>query len=182
MLDLLRSDPKTSEEEHFKLQLVSTEVERVKYLVRSYLRCRLDKVRTSSDVSIAAIEVYTNPSSNVVCLGGTVFSSYHTHTRRALTPIRTGADTCKAVRTRYDFDISYKLLIAGLRPRRYTALLHQHFSSSVLNSLPEWLRRMDDVGNDGLSMGKRSSVNRLELVTNAQGLTQCDNQIKIYQF
>lgn len=44
MLDLLRSDPKTSEEEHFKLSLVSTEVERVKYLVRSYLRCRLDKV------------------------------------------------------------------------------------------------------------------------------------------
>jgi GINS complex subunit 4 len=45
MLDLLRSDPKTSEEEHFKLQLVSTEVERVKYLIRSYLRCRLDKVK-----------------------------------------------------------------------------------------------------------------------------------------
>jgi hypothetical protein len=37
---------------------------------------------------------------------------------------------------------------------RYTNLLHQHFSSSVLNSLPEWLRRMDDVGNDGTSMGK----------------------------
>lgn len=44
MLELLRSDPKTSEEEHFKLQLVSTEVERVKYLIRSYLRCRIDKV------------------------------------------------------------------------------------------------------------------------------------------
>lgn len=44
MLDLLKSDPKTTDEEHFKLQLVATEVERVKYLIRSYLRCRLDKV------------------------------------------------------------------------------------------------------------------------------------------
>ena len=49
MLELLRSDPKTSEEEHFKLQLVSTEVERVKYLIRSYLRCRLDKVSLSEN-------------------------------------------------------------------------------------------------------------------------------------
>ncbi|KAJ9104350.1 hypothetical protein QFC19_003992 [Naganishia cerealis] len=44
MLDLLRSDPQTSSEEHFKLILVQTEMERVKYLVRAYLRCRLDKV------------------------------------------------------------------------------------------------------------------------------------------
>ncbi|KAI5455303.1 GINS complex subunit [Naganishia albida] len=44
MLDLLRSDPKTSEEEHFKLIIVQTEMERVKYLVRAYLRCRLAKV------------------------------------------------------------------------------------------------------------------------------------------
>lgn len=45
MLELLRSDPKTSEEEHFKLIIVQTEMERVKYLVRAYLRCRLAKVR-----------------------------------------------------------------------------------------------------------------------------------------
>jgi hypothetical protein len=44
MLDLLRSDPKTSEEEHFKLMLVQTEVERVKFLIRSYVRCRMAKV------------------------------------------------------------------------------------------------------------------------------------------
>jgi len=69
-----------------------------------------------------------------------------------------------------DFDISYKLLIAGLHLHRYTALLHQHFSSSVLNSLPEWLRRMDDVGNDGLSMGKRPPVNGFEVDANAEAL------------
>lgn len=44
MLDLLRSDPTTSSEEHFKLIIVQTEMERVKYLVRAYLRCRLAKV------------------------------------------------------------------------------------------------------------------------------------------
>jgi hypothetical protein len=44
MVTTLRSDPATSEEEHFKLVLVQTEMERVKYLVRSYVRCRLSKV------------------------------------------------------------------------------------------------------------------------------------------
>ncbi|KAJ9110574.1 hypothetical protein QFC20_002903 [Naganishia adeliensis] len=36
MLELLRSDPKTSEEEHFKLIIVQTEMERVKYLVEKF--------------------------------------------------------------------------------------------------------------------------------------------------
>lgn len=45
MVSALRSDPQTSEEEHFKLMLVQTEMERVKYLVRSYVRTRLHKVR-----------------------------------------------------------------------------------------------------------------------------------------
>ena len=45
MLQTLRSDPQTSEEEHFKLVLVQTEMERVKFLVRSYVRTRLAKVR-----------------------------------------------------------------------------------------------------------------------------------------
>lgn len=44
MVDTLRSDPQTSEEEHFKLVLVMTEMERVKFLVRSYVRTRLWKV------------------------------------------------------------------------------------------------------------------------------------------
>ena len=44
MLNTLRADPQTSEEEHFKLVLVQTEMERVKFLVRSYVRTRLAKV------------------------------------------------------------------------------------------------------------------------------------------
>lgn len=73
MVDLLKSDPKTSEEEHFKLMLVMTEMERVKYLVRSYVRTRLAKVGLScasvclapssdSDVGSSAAEKRTRKS------------------------------------------------------------------------------------------------------------------------
>jgi GINS complex subunit 4 len=44
MVDTLRTDTQTTEEEHFKLMLVMTEMERVKYLARSYVRVRLWKV------------------------------------------------------------------------------------------------------------------------------------------
>lgn len=37
---------------------------------------------------------------------------------------------------------------------RYTELVHTHFQHSVLDSLPEWLRKMDDTYGDGLSMGQ----------------------------
>ncbi|KAG6334816.1 hypothetical protein ID866_4268 [Astraeus odoratus] len=43
-VQLLRSDPSSSEEEHFRIMLVQTEVERVKFIVRSYLRTRLFKI------------------------------------------------------------------------------------------------------------------------------------------
>jgi len=47
MLATLRADPTTSEEEYFRLALVQTEMERAKFLVRSYVRTRLHKVGTS---------------------------------------------------------------------------------------------------------------------------------------
>ncbi|KIK80575.1 hypothetical protein PAXRUDRAFT_158300 [Paxillus rubicundulus Ve08.2h10] len=43
-VQLLRSDPSSSEEEHFRIMLAQTEVERVKFVVRSYLRIRLFKI------------------------------------------------------------------------------------------------------------------------------------------
>ncbi|KAG2155330.1 Sld5-domain-containing protein [Suillus bovinus] len=43
-VQLLRTDPSSSEEEHFRIVLVQTEVERVKFIVRSYLRTRLFKI------------------------------------------------------------------------------------------------------------------------------------------
>ncbi|EIN04572.1 GINS complex Sld5 component [Punctularia strigosozonata HHB-11173 SS5] len=41
---LLRSDPDSSEEEHFRIMLAQTEIERVKFVVRSYVRTRLYKI------------------------------------------------------------------------------------------------------------------------------------------
>lgn len=43
-VQLIRSDPGASQEEHFRIVLVQTEIERIKFIVRSYLRTRLFKV------------------------------------------------------------------------------------------------------------------------------------------
>ena len=43
-VNLLRSDPDASEDEHFRIMLAQTEIERVKFVVRSYVRTRLSKV------------------------------------------------------------------------------------------------------------------------------------------
>lgn len=40
----LRPDARTTDEEHFKLQLVQAEAERIKFLLRAYIRCRIYKV------------------------------------------------------------------------------------------------------------------------------------------
>jgi len=43
-VQLLRGDASTSEEEHIRIMLAQTEVERVKFIVRSYVRTRLFKI------------------------------------------------------------------------------------------------------------------------------------------
>lgn len=43
-VQLLRGEPSASEEEHIRIMLVQMEVERVKFIVRSYVRTRLFKV------------------------------------------------------------------------------------------------------------------------------------------
>lgn len=43
----LQGHANTTEEEHFAVMLVQTEVERIKFVLRSYLRCRLQKVSSS---------------------------------------------------------------------------------------------------------------------------------------
>ncbi|WVQ71977.1 hypothetical protein IAR50_001520 [Cryptococcus sp. DSM 104548] len=105
MYTALRSDPQTSEEEHFKLVLVQTEVERVKYLVRSYVRTRLHKVEKFAQHIAISPEVH-----------------------HLLSPI----------------ELSHA--------ERYTELLHTHFQHSVLDSLPESFRRLDESFPDGTSM------------------------------
>ncbi|ORY35645.1 hypothetical protein BCR39DRAFT_511283 [Naematelia encephala] len=105
MVNTLHSDPQTSEEEHFKLVLVQTEMERVKFLVRSYVRTRLSKIEKYSHYIVLHPEIHQ---------------------------LLSGAEL--------------------LHAKRYTELLHTHFQHSVLDSLPEWLRKMDDTYGDGLSM------------------------------
>jgi hypothetical protein len=48
----LRGDPDSSEAEHMRIMLVQTEVERVKFAVRSYIRTRLYKACTSSYLNV----------------------------------------------------------------------------------------------------------------------------------
>lgn len=43
-VNLLRTDPDASEDEHFRIMLAQTEIERVKFVVRSYVRTRLSKI------------------------------------------------------------------------------------------------------------------------------------------
>ncbi|KAG8999958.1 GINS complex subunit, partial [Tulasnella sp. JGI-2019a] len=43
MVTHLQTDPNTTEEEHLRLTLVMTDMERVKFMVRSYVRVRLHK-------------------------------------------------------------------------------------------------------------------------------------------
>jgi GINS complex subunit 4 len=47
----LRGDPDSSEAEHARIMLVQTEVERVKFVVRSYIRTRFYKARIPPLVS-----------------------------------------------------------------------------------------------------------------------------------
>ncbi|KAJ7764747.1 hypothetical protein B0H16DRAFT_1673941 [Mycena metata] len=58
-IQLLRGDPSTSEEEHIRIMLAQTEVERVKFIVRSYVRTRLYKIETYARYIIANEEVQT---------------------------------------------------------------------------------------------------------------------------
>ncbi|KAG9000943.1 GINS complex subunit [Tulasnella sp. JGI-2019a] len=44
MVTHLQTDPNTTEEEHLRLTLVMTDMERVKFMVRSYVRVRLHKI------------------------------------------------------------------------------------------------------------------------------------------
>lgn len=88
MLDLLRGDPKTSEEEHFKLIVVQTEMERVRFVVRAYLRCRLAKVRAPSESEDPERKRRNLPGLLLV-LGGKVRAIHYGHARRATPPLAT---------------------------------------------------------------------------------------------
>ncbi|KAH9929170.1 GINS complex Sld5 component [Fomitopsis serialis] len=57
-VQLLRADPDSSEDEHFRIMLVQTEIERVKFVVRSYIRTRLYKIEKYARWISATPEVH----------------------------------------------------------------------------------------------------------------------------
>ncbi|ETW76655.1 hypothetical protein HETIRDRAFT_327861 [Heterobasidion irregulare TC 32-1] len=61
-VSLLRSDPDSSEEEHFRIMLAQTEIERVKFIVRSYLRTRLYKIERYARYIAITPEIQTRLS------------------------------------------------------------------------------------------------------------------------
>ncbi|KAF8197050.1 hypothetical protein BJ912DRAFT_846644 [Pholiota molesta] len=58
-VQLLRGDPSSSEEEHIRIMLVQTEVERVKFVVRSYVRTRLFKIERYARFITTNAEIQT---------------------------------------------------------------------------------------------------------------------------
>ncbi|KAI0631542.1 GINS complex Sld5 component [Trametes polyzona] len=96
-VDLLRADPDSSEDEHFRIMLVQTEVERVKFVIRSYIRTRLHKIEKYARYISATPEMHE------------------------------------------------KLSKAELdHARRYSRLVEYHFNQSVLQSLPEQQRSLEE--------------------------------------
>jgi len=56
-VQLLRGDPSSSEEEHIRIILAQTEVERVKFVVRSYIRTRLFKIEKYARFIMTNVDV-----------------------------------------------------------------------------------------------------------------------------
>ncbi|KAI0085250.1 GINS complex Sld5 component [Irpex rosettiformis] len=96
-VQLLRADPDASEDEHFRIMLVQTEIERVKFVIRSYMRTRLHK-----------IEKYAKHINMTESLQQRLSKGELEHART------------------------------------YAKLVDSHFVSSVLQSLPEEQRALDD--------------------------------------
>lgn len=143
MLALLRADPETSEEEHVRLLLVAAEMERAKYVVRSYVRARLHKVGPVLWLqSPLPSPPFPEPRVSLGQLTHAQVEKYAHHVQDS--PALSGAERQHA--------------------RRYAALVDAHFGASVLDSLPPWLRRTDDTGNDGVSMVARPDGRNLVLV------------------
>ncbi|KAJ2913677.1 hypothetical protein MD484_g6734, partial [Candolleomyces efflorescens] len=58
-IQVLRDDPETSESEHIRIMLVQTEIERVKFIIRSYIRTRLFKIEKYARYITSSADVQT---------------------------------------------------------------------------------------------------------------------------
>jgi len=96
-IQLLKSDPDSSEDEHFRIMLAQTEIERVKFIVRSYIRTRLYKIEKFARFIVATPDL---------------------HVRLSQTELN--------------------------HAQRYAKLVENHFTTAVLQALPEDQRGVDD--------------------------------------
>lgn len=86
----LQSNANTTEEEHFAVMLVQTEVERIKFVLRSYLRSRLQKIEKYTPYILATPEIQRNLSeleqNYVQRFGDLVGSHFQVSTLNSLPP------------------------------------------------------------------------------------------------
>ncbi|KAJ7904990.1 hypothetical protein B0H13DRAFT_2509863 [Mycena leptocephala] len=120
-IQLLRGDPSTSEEEHIRIMLAQTEVERVKFIVRSYVRTRLFKIENYARYIIANEDVQTRI----------------TAAERDYASRRVGSLVRPAI----------LLVLMSSFVNRHAHLIDRHFYASVLQSLPESQAGLDDIPN-----------------------------------
>jgi len=111
----LRGDPSASEDEHLRITLVQLDIERVKFIVRSYVRTRLYKVCLSTFLPFFFYSSF--------------FAQIEKYARHII--------SSPSIQTR---------LTAAERDHasRHADLNDRHFSFSVLQSLPEPQRHLDD--------------------------------------
>ncbi|EIM19871.1 GINS complex, Sld5 component [Wallemia mellicola CBS 633.66] len=62
IVDSLKSDDRSTDEEHFQLILVQTEVERAKYVITSYVRARLSKIEEHAQYIVKNPSTHSNLS------------------------------------------------------------------------------------------------------------------------
>lgn len=129
------TDPKAT----FRLIVIQTELERFKYLVRSFLRARLAKVLmpTSQSRPPSRLSVYSREEINTSkSLWTLKYSQIDTHALHCLTDPSTKSYLSPA-------EIQYATA--------HTSILHAHYASSFLSQFPASLQRMDDTAG-GISM------------------------------
>lgn len=121
-------DPKTN----FALIVIQTELERYKFLVRSYLRTRIAKVSPSHPKLPSTIKAFrtttkSQPSNNPV------HQKIDKHTLHYL--------STEALRQRLSpTELAYAT--------RHQALLHNHYLSSFLSSFPQRLQNLNDTAGN----------------------------------
>ncbi|KAG8945853.1 GINS complex subunit [Tulasnella sp. 424] len=131
VVSALQSDESTTEEEHLRITLVKTDMERAKFLIRSYMRVRLHKIEKYAAFILQTPEEQQKLS-NAELLHAQRYEKFQL--------IAVCGDTLLRGVLRVSF-IS-----------RYQQMLANHFHATVLDALPESTHALDQTFPDGTSM------------------------------